>query len=73
MRSIYVRIALAGLATTALACSDPAPINYDGPTAAWHGFGGGHDGLRYSPLMQIDASNVEDLEVMYCSENDCCN
>jgi quinoprotein glucose dehydrogenase len=70
MQSRYVRIALACLATTALACSDPAPINYDGPTAAWHGFGGGHDGLRYSPLTQIDASNVEDLEVAWTHTDD---
>jgi membrane-bound PQQ-dependent dehydrogenase (glucose/quinate/shikimate family) len=53
------------VATALIACSDPIQIYYGGPTADWPGFGGGHAGLRYSPLTQIDAGNVQHLELAW--------
>ena len=63
-------LGLAFLATSVVACSDPAAIDYAGPTAEWPGFGGGHDGLRYSALTQIDAKNVDGLELVWTHNDD---
>ena len=40
-----------------------------GPTAGWPEYGGDKGGLRYSPLTQIDASNVGDLEIAWIHHN----
>ena len=63
-------LGLAFLATSVVGCSDPAAIDYAGPTAEWPGFGGGHDGLRYSALTQIDAKNVDGLELVWTHNDD---
>jgi quinoprotein glucose dehydrogenase len=51
---------------TLLACgesgSGEGSIDYSGPVAGWSQVGGGADGQRYSPLTQIDRSNVGHLE-----------
>src|SRR5438132_4383518 len=33
--------------------------------AEWPGYGGGPDGIRYSPLTQVDRSNVSQLQVAW--------
>src|SRR5262245_5464449 len=52
------------LAGTLLACGAPE-IDRTGPTADWPVFGGDPGGLRYSPLTQINAHNVERLELVW--------
>ncbi len=50
----------------ALACSAPPPeIDYTGPVGGWDAYGADARGARWSPLTQIDASNVEHLEVAW--------
>ena len=70
MRSFSVRFALGCVATALIACSDPIQIDYDGPTADWPAFGGGPEGLRYSTLTQIDAGNVQHLELAWTHHDD---
>ncbi len=48
-----------------IACSPPAPLDYSGPVAEWHEYGGDKGGQRFSPLDQIKAENVDDLEVAW--------
>lgn len=48
-----------------LGCSEPTPIDTSGPVADWPEYGGDKGGLRYSPLNQITAANVDDLEVAW--------
>ena len=59
----------AGLVVLALACSDAAPPERSGAIAEWPEYGGDKGGLRYSPLDQIDVSNVGDLEVAWVYEH----
>ncbi|MCA9505837.1 MAG: pyrroloquinoline quinone-dependent dehydrogenase [Myxococcales bacterium] len=46
-------------------CREPSPLDTSGPIADWPAFGGGLDGLRYSPLTQIDPTNVDRLEPVW--------
>jgi quinoprotein glucose dehydrogenase len=45
--------------------SEPAPIDYSGPTAEWVDYGNSVGGDRYSPLTQITPDNVTELEVAW--------
>jgi quinoprotein glucose dehydrogenase len=47
------------------ACGPGAPLDHSGPIADWRHYGGDPGGLRYSPLTQITARNVNDLEVAW--------
>jgi quinoprotein glucose dehydrogenase len=49
------------------ACSPPPDpsINYDGPTATWPSYGGNPQSNRYSPLNQVTAENVSQLQVAW--------
>jgi quinoprotein glucose dehydrogenase len=62
-------VALAGLPLLILACGDEPPpaveIDYSGPVSEWRHVGGDAGGMQYSPLRQIDASNVGSLEVAW--------
>ncbi len=49
----------------ALACGGAPEISFDGPTAEWPEWGGDKGGLHYSPLDQIDRSNVDALELVW--------
>ncbi|MHC4992309.1 MAG: outer membrane protein assembly factor BamB family protein, partial [Planctomycetota bacterium] len=64
-----IRFALGLVAAALIACSDPLQIDYTGPTSDWPGFGGGPEGLRYSPLTQIDAGNVQHLELAWTHDD----
>ena len=48
----------------ALACGRE-PLDYSGPTAEWREFAGDKGALHFSPLTQIDASNVGSLELAW--------
>jgi quinoprotein glucose dehydrogenase len=48
-----------------VACSPPAPQDPSGPVGDWPEYGGDKGGLRWSPLTQIRAANVGDLEVAW--------
>ncbi len=54
-------IALLGLA----GCGAAPPLDHSGPTADWPEYGGNKGGLRWSPLDQIHAGNVDRLEVAW--------
>ena len=56
--------ALAGASLALSACSEreSVTIDYSGPVAGWSHVGGNLGGQRYSPLTQIDRSNVGVLE-----------
>ena len=56
--------ALAGASFALSACSEreSVTIDYSGPVAGWSHVGGNLGGQRYSPLTQIDRSNVGVLE-----------
>ena len=61
------RLALGALAFASLALSacserESVTIDYSGPVAGWSHVGGNLGGQRYSPLSQIDRSNVGALE-----------
>jgi len=58
-----IRLALV-LALTA-GCGAPAPLDRSGPTADWPDYGGSKHGLGYSPLDQITADNVAQLELAW--------
>jgi quinoprotein glucose dehydrogenase len=64
VRSRPARVALLALAL-ATACNAGAPIDYTGPVAEWPEYGGTKSGLKYSPLTQIDRTNVDALEVVW--------
>jgi quinoprotein glucose dehydrogenase len=53
------------LACAALACGAPPEIDFSGPTAEWRHYAGDPGGLRYSPLTQITAANVDRLELVW--------
>jgi quinoprotein glucose dehydrogenase len=48
-----------------LACDPSGPVDYRGPLAEWRHFGGDSGGLSYSPLNQITAQNVKQLELAW--------
>ena len=52
------------LVFAALACGRE-PLDYSGPTAEWREFAGDKGALHFSPLTQIDASNVGSLELAW--------
>ena len=47
-----------------LACG-AEPLEMDGPIGDWPHWGGDLGGLKYSPLTQIRAANVDDLEIAW--------
>ncbi len=49
----------------AAACSVSTPIDNSGPIADWAEYAGDKGGLGYSPLTQINAQNVNQLEVAW--------
>ncbi len=53
------------LAVLLLACRGPTPVDYSGLVADWPEYGGDKGGLRYSPLDQVTARNVADLELAW--------
>jgi quinoprotein glucose dehydrogenase len=64
VRSIHRAAVLACIA--ALACArEHAPIDYSGPTAEWREYAGDKGGLHFSPLTQIDRSNVRRLRLAW--------
>jgi quinoprotein glucose dehydrogenase len=52
------------LVLAALSCGR-APIDYSGPTAEWREFAGDKGALHFSPLTQVDPSNVDSLELVW--------
>ncbi len=46
-------------------CRDETELDYDGPVADWPYWGGDQGATHYSPLDQITAENVADLEVVW--------
>lgn len=65
---LTMRRALAGgLLLGALACGggEPAVIHTGVEGGQWRAYGGDPGGTKYSPLDQIDASNVADLEIAW--------
>jgi quinoprotein glucose dehydrogenase len=48
-----------------LSCTRSAPVDYSGPVADWPDYGGDKGGMRWSPLTQITADNVGDLELAW--------
>ena len=67
MRSARRSLALAALtwAASAAACGRPGPSPADGPTADWPYYGGDAGGSRYSPLTEINRSNVPRLRIAW--------
>ena len=69
-RSLQVRL-ISGLALAAAivasACgeTEPLAIDYSGPLATWPDYGGGRDAQSWSPLTQITAKNVSELELAW--------
>ena len=63
-RSATVRVGVA-VATLALACGAAPTVENAGPTANWPEYGGDKGGLRWSPLTQVNRSNVAGLEVAW--------
>ena len=53
------------LAVLALACGVAPPVDDAGPTADWPEYGGDKGGMRWSPLTQVNRSNVTGLEVAW--------
>jgi quinoprotein glucose dehydrogenase len=58
-------LAMAMLMATGGCTEPPPPLDMSGPTADWPHYGRGLDGLRYSPLDQIDTENVDRLEEVW--------
>jgi quinoprotein glucose dehydrogenase len=56
------RAALLGGLGVLLACGGGEPLDPGGPLAEWRDYAGDKGGLHYSPLTQITADNVADLE-----------
>jgi quinoprotein glucose dehydrogenase len=46
-------------------CERPPAVDLDGPTAGWPTYAGEPGGTKYSPLTQINRSNVAHLEVAW--------
>jgi quinoprotein glucose dehydrogenase len=53
------------LAVLAAACGAPETARMGGPLAEWREYGGDKGGLRWSPLSQITAANVAQLELAW--------
>jgi quinoprotein glucose dehydrogenase len=62
-RSLALALALSFAAGAG--CGSRRPLDFSGPTAEWHDYGGDKGGLHWSPLTQIDRENVGDLEVAW--------
>lgn len=61
-----LRTGLATLLLTVWGCGGSVePIDYSGPMADWPHYGAQIDGGRFSPADQIDADNVDQLEVAW--------
>ncbi|NQZ95835.1 MAG: pyrroloquinoline quinone-dependent dehydrogenase [Myxococcales bacterium] len=60
-RSAALALGAAALA----ACSNAPELDFSGPTAGWEAYGSSPGGGRYSPLTQITAENVGDLEIAW--------
>ena len=56
-------VLLTAIAMTA--CGPSPSIDYAGPTSDWPEYGGDKGGMRWSPLTQVNRSNVEDLEIAW--------
>lgn len=58
---------IAGMAALglALACSGPPELDHSGPIAGWPEWGGDKGGMHYSPLTQVNAGNVHQLELVW--------
>ncbi len=59
------RILLLAVCLFCVACEPPGLVDYSGPLAEWHEFGGDKGGLKYSSLNQITLENVSELEVVW--------
>ena len=46
-------------------CGGGVAVDYSGPVADWPEYGGDKGGMRYSPLTQINAENVTELELAW--------
>ena len=65
-RSLRVGAGLTLLAFSIWGCGrSPEPIDHSGPVAGWPHYGSQIDGGRFSPVDQIDPSNVDQLEVAW--------
>ncbi len=53
-----------GALVTLSACNRQA-VDFSGPTAEWPFYGGNQGGQRFSPLTQVTADNVDELEVAW--------
>ena len=62
---IRVQAKAAALLALTLACHRSAPIDRSGPVAEWPSWGGDPGGMKWSPLTQITAANVRDLELAW--------
>jgi quinoprotein glucose dehydrogenase len=60
-----VKLRILWLSTLLLACGPGEPVDLSGPIADWPEYGGDKGGLRWSPLDQITAANVNRLEVAW--------
>ena len=60
-----VKLRIIWLAALLCACGAPEPVDMSGPVADWPEYGGDKGGLRWSPLDQISAVNVNRLEVAW--------
>ena len=63
MRAITVVLVILNAAAAGAQVSAPQPA--DGPTADWPYYGGDAGGSRYSPLSQIDKTNVAQLKIAW--------
>ena len=65
MRTLATPFALA--VALVLGCGEPPapPLDLSGPTGQWDEWGGTKSGTHFSPLTQIDAGNVQRLEVAW--------
>jgi quinoprotein glucose dehydrogenase len=62
---VCLRVLVLVGAALALACSEPAPIDYSGPTGEWREYAGDKGGMHYSPLDQVSRENVGRLELAW--------
>jgi glucose dehydrogenase len=61
---LLLMLCLAFLGQVISGCGSTA-VDNSGPTHDWRHYGGDQGGMRYSPLTQIDAHNVGELEVAW--------
>lgn len=64
-RTVEARGLVLALVVVLGACRAPVAVPSGGPVADWPAYGGDAGGRRYSPLTQIDRSNVGRLEVAW--------